>query len=591
MASWDHRAPTGNGAYQMYLYVVETQFINAGPGAGTGPGVTQLNWELGFIKVGSSGGFASTSNNTSWEVHMQGNNNGDISGGASFSFGANDAVGTRRAIASMTGWTFSHSPSYDGTLFLNTMARAVTNISLGSPQIGWGNVQMTTFARDAAAPPAPVLQSRQSDTQVTIRAYDSYEWGLGSVAPAHVLARSDVSNMSANRVDVIYPTTGGGAAHDVVVSGLTAHKTYYFTDNTRGRTGNYAASGVLTVHARPSKPPVPGVNAKTTTSLTLGAAAPSYVGGGITDRQTQISTDDFASVLQTSTELSDPVFTGLTRVRSYKVRTRVKNAVDWSDWSDVITVTTPGTVPSAPAGYSVYDIAATSAKLTLGTLSDNGGAVPTQVRVKVSTTASDAGLIKTVSVPSWTAPTIPGLTKGTTYYVAEAAVNSVEGGGLGAYGPWVSFTTRADVPNAPVMTLDSASGNFLTLKWVAPTQLNGASITAYKVKFASNQGLTTNVQEFTVGPAVLSQVVTGLNPGTTYYASIWTETSNGLGSSSDVAPFATTGGGGTTSGIWLADEDGVMQFCEVWYSGADGVPRLCEVWYSGADGVPKLCVS
>jgi len=64
-------------------------------------------------------------------------------------------------------------------------------------------------------------------------------------------------------------------------------------------------------------------------------------------------------------------------------------------------------------------------------------------------------------------------------------------------------------------------------------------------------------------------------------------TSNGLGSSSAVVSFATTGGGGVTSGIWL-DVAGVPKFSEVWLDVA-GVPKLCEVWLDVA-GVPKMLV-
>ncbi|QNN98084.1 minor tail protein [Microbacterium phage Fede] len=588
MASWDHRAATGNGAYQLYLYVIETDFINAGPGPGTGVGTTQLNWELGIIKVGSSGGFASTSNNTSWAVSMHGNNNGDLSGTASFSFAAGDAIGTRRVLASQTAWTFSHNADYSGVLYLNTYARAQTNISLGTSQIGWGNVQMTTFSRNAAAPAAPVVLSRDSDTQITIRGFNSPEWGLGSTAPAHAMSRADTSNMGTNRTSLAYPTTGGNAQHTVVWTGLTPHKTYYFLDTVRGRPNVWVESAVITVHARPNQPDAPGIVSKTPTSLNLSTTPPTYVGGGITQRETQISLNNFATVLQTSTHLTAPSFTGLTRVQPYKARTRVHNGVDWSDWSEIASTPTPGAPPSAPTGYTVYDIASTSAKVSTGSISDNGGAVPTQARVKVSTTASDAGLINTVTQTTWSPVYLTGLTEGTAYYVALAAFNTVESGGWGPYGAWVPMSTVANVPNAPLLSLDSASSTFVTLKWTAPSDLNGAVIANYKLRVGSNQGLTANVQDFTIPAGTLSQVVTSLTAATNYWAEIYTETNNGRGSGSTVLAFATTGGGGGSSGIWL-DIAGTPTFCEVWYSGADGVPKLCEVWYNGADGVPKLC--
>ncbi|QOC56126.1 minor tail protein [Microbacterium phage Zhengyi] len=588
MTAWDHRAGTGNGAYQIYLYVNETEFINAGPGPSTGVGVTRVNIEIGLIKVGSSGGFRSNDGSVPWWINADGYNSGSTGGTGAFDFAGSAAIGTRQAIGSVIGWTFSHNPQYNGSLGLRSYGGIDTDTSIGDPGIDSGWVGMTSFVRNAEVPAVPVVISRDSDTQLTMRAYNSTEWGLGNTAVVHSLARAESSNMAVGKVDTTFPNTGGGSANTVVQSGLTPHKTYYFTDGVLARSGSWAVSGVLTVHARPSKPAAPEVSSKTTTSLNLTTAAPSYVGGGLTARETQISLDNFASVLQTSTHLTAPTFSGLTRVQPYKARTRVQNAEGWSDWSDVASTPTPGTPPSAPTSYAAYDIAATSAKITLGTISDNGGAVPTQARVKISTTQSDAGLVKTVTLPSWSPVRITGLNEATQYYAAEGAFNNVEGGGWGAYGAWVPLLTLGNVPNAPVLSLDSAAATFATLKWTAPTDLNGATIANYKLRVGSNEALTTNVQEFTIPAGTLTQVVTGLNNATNYWAEVWTETDRGRGSGSDILAFATTGGGGSTSGIWLDFGSG-MVFCEVWFSGNDGVPKLSEPWHSGNDGVPKLC--
>lgn len=582
MATWDHRAGTGNAAYQLYLYVDEYSV------GGGGNGTSWVNWELGIIKVGSSGGFASSDGAVEWEVHMYGYNNGDRSGTSAFSIGANEAIGTRKVLASQAGWTFAHDPAGTGVLTLNTMARATFANSIGSPQIGWGNVGFTTYYRTGAAPAAPILKTRVSDTALTLTFYDSGDWGTGNtVGPSHNADKATQSNFS-DISSTSYPTTAGGAAHDVAYTGLPAYTTHYFRGALRSRDGVWVQSGVLTVYSRPSKAPVPDVTSKTPTSIQLSAAPSSYQGGGFTARETEIWNNAQTTKLATVTDMGNPLFTDLTRVTTYKIRTRLQNSVGWSDWSNWLTVATPGTVPSAPSGYSVYDIAATSFKVSLGSISDNGGAVPSQARVKVSTTASDTGLIKTVTSPQWAPIRVDGLTENTQYYVAEAAYNTAEGGGWGAYGAWVPVTTKNTVPNAPTLSLLSAAGNNATLQWVAPSDLNGAVIVSYKLLVGTNQSLTTGTQEFTTSS--LSQVVTGLTPATQYYASVWTETDKGLGSSSPVLAFSTTGGGGSTSGLWL-DIAGVPTFCEVWFSGDDGIPKLCEVWHSAGDGVPKVCTS
>ncbi|WVX89576.1 minor tail protein [Microbacterium phage HitchHiker] len=586
MTAWDHRAATGNGAYQIYLYVNETEFLEAGPGPSTGPGRTRISWELGIIKVASSGGFGTQAPNCQWEVHLQAFNNGDVSGSSGVSFGANDAIGTRRVLASAQDWIFNHDPAGSGGLGINTMARVATGVSIGTAQIGWGVVGMTSFRRDGYAPAAPQLISRSSDSAVSIRAFDSTDWGLGTTsAPAHQLQRSEQSNM-ASPFATTYPSSSGGAAHAVAQTGLVPFKSYYFRNAHRARTGNWAYSGVLAVHSRPGEAPAPTVSSKTSSSISVSAGYPSYVGGGILERQTQISRNNFVDIVGSTNANFNISFSPLPRTTLHQIRTRVRNAEGWSDWSETLTVMTEGTPPSAPVGLAAYEIASTSFRLGLGTISDNGGAVPTQVRVKISTTASDAGLIRTDTYPQWYAPRITGLTKNTTYYVSQAAFNSVEGGGWGPYSGWMGVKTLANVPNAPALSAQSVTASSATLQWVAPTDLGGATITGYRIRIGSNRSLTANAREFLTAANVLTQVFTDLSG--TYYAEVWTETSNGRGSSSPLLTFTTTGGG-ATSGVWFSGADGIPRFAETWFSGADGVPRLAEVWFSGADGVPRLC--
>ena len=285
MAEWDHRANTGNGAYQLYLYVVEIQHIRGG-----GAGQVNLNWELGIIKVGSSGGFGSSDPAVGCEVHMHGNNNGDWSGTVGFSIAAGAAIGTRVVLASASSpsgyWSFSYSPSYNGTLSLNTMARATFANSIGSPQIGWGQVGMSNVAFQGVAGAAPILQNRISDTSWTMRGYNSTDWGVGAGGVEHSLDWSTASNM-AGATGIAFPTTGGGAAHDIAFS-PAAHTTYYFRTNCNDRPGYNNYSSVVAVYGRPSLPNAPELGSKTTTTLNLTTAAPTYVGAAITARETEL---------------------------------------------------------------------------------------------------------------------------------------------------------------------------------------------------------------------------------------------------------------------------------------------------------------
>ena len=584
MAEWDHRSNTSSGAYQMYFYNVENTIDNSGNGT------TYMAWEVGLIKVASSGGYGSSQGSCPWQVYIHGYNNGDVSGTGSFSFGANDAIGTRRAIANIAsgGWGFSHDPAGSGALVPTVYAAIQTGISIGSPQVGPGAVTWTSTSRAGTAPATPTLNSRESDTAITIRTLNSTDWGVGTTGVAHSLERSLQSNFSS--IPQTWPVTtvaGGGAAQLIACTGLAAYTTHYFRTNFLARNGGYYPSAILTVYSRPSKPDVPTLSASTQTSLSFTLPAPSYVGGGITARETQISTSPtHATILATDTT-NAPVFNTLNRVTRYYVRSRQVNSAGTSDWSATVTADTVGSLPSAPTGYSAYDIASTSATVSLGSLADNGGAAPDQVRVKISSSASDSGLINTITSPEWAPVRINGLTKGVQYYVAEAAHNNVAGGGWGPYGAWVPFTTKTNVPNAPVLSLNSASGTTAVLQWAAPTQLNGATIVEYHLLVARNPGLTQNTREIVIPAGVLAQVVDTLLPATQYYATLWTVTDNGLGSASNVLSFNTSGGGGSTSGVWI-DVGGVPKFAEVWLD-VGGVPKLTEVWID-IGGIPKQAI-
>lgn len=420
---------------------------------------------------------------------------------------------------------------------------------------------------------------------------------LISATSARVNWVKPTSSLTINDYDMDYGTasnlsthtdTNPGVALFYDITGLTRNTKYYARVRAWNADGWSAFSPIgdfTTLHTKPDKPVAPSITNLTATTAKIDITDPAYVGASVTQRETQIRQG--TTVVQTFSTV-DPTATGLTRGASYTARYRVKNAIDWSDWSNDASFTTPGTPPSAPTNYTVYDIASTSAKVTLGTLSDNGGATPTQVRVKVSTTASDAGLVGTFSEQQWAPIRLSGLNEGTVYYVSEAAFNTVAGGGWGPYGSWSSFTTKNTVPNAPVLSLDSASGTTATLKWVEPTDLNGSTIQEYKLLVARNKSLTQSPQEYTLDSDQLVRVVSGLSEGTTYYASVWTVSSAGLGSSSPVLSFATTGGGGSGSGVWI-DVGGVPKFAEVWIDVA-GVPKLCEVWIDVA-GVPKLATA
>ena len=452
------------------------------------------------------------------------------------------------------------------------------NNESGSTTLEVGN--FTDYARPPGAPGANVV-SNLTSTGFKV------SWGAASSVVTPLDYGQYLALDSGFATYAVTATWLASGVREYTYTGLQRGTDHWFRTRARSSEGSGAyntAVKITTPHTVPDKPATPVLSSVTQNSAVIATTPPAYVGAGVTAREVRIQLNGVTVETKTT---EDPTFTGLTRNSAYKVSYRVQNAIGWSSWSNEVDVQTPGTVPSAPTSYAAYDIASTSAMVSTGTIADNGGAVPSQARVKVSTTQSDVGLVQTVTSPEWAPIRLSGLTKNTQYWVAEAAYNTAAGGGWGAYGAWVPLLTRDNVPNGPVVTSSAIGGTVATLQWAAPTALNGAVVDEYHVLIAKNASLTDSPREFVVNSSTFAQVVDLLTPGTPYWAVVWTTTNNGRGSTSAIHTFTTTGGGGSTSGVWL-DVAGTPKFCQVWLD-VGGVPKLCEVWLDVA-GVPKKLI-
>ena len=485
-------------------------------------------------------------------------------------------VGSHVTLATgVTGW-FTHAA--DGSLAVSIGAQHVgvgNGFGTAHPADGVLNADNIGWITPGTPSDVPGIISK-TDTQFVYQYYgaggtDATGW------TSQVATDPGFTNIISTE-----SSTGGAKT----VSGRTPRTTYYIryrAENPGGSSG-WSGTTAVTTWGVPSKPPAPVIGVVTSSSIAFTVGDPSYVGPGLTARTIQLSKSPSFSVIEQTITDATRTFSGLSRTTLYYLRQIVSDSFGASEYSDVESVSTIGSIPSAPTGYYAYDIAATSAKIATGTLSDNGGAVPTQARVKISTTASDVGLIQTMTLPQWAAVPISGLTEGTTYYAAEAAYNAILGGGWGPYGAWVPFSTLANVPTAPSLSLDSASTTTATLEWTPPADLNGSTILDYRLRVGSNASLTANVQEFIIPAGDVSKVVGSLLAGTTYYAAIWTVSSNGLGSTSSIFSFVTDGSGGGASKYWKRIAGVWKQ--GVWWKKKAGVWKQ-GVWWKKKSGVWK----
>ena len=513
----------------------------------------------------------------------QGNRQGSINiGGDVASMSGNIAVGSDWVTLGSNQKWVSHTSDGKGVAQAITIssARVVGSSDWDTNVNGSATLEVNNFTDYTRVPGAPGANSISDLTPTGFK----MSWGaasnpFGSIEYAQYLGAD--SGFSVYAV----PTSWIGSARAYTYSGLKRGTSYWFRSRARNPDGNGSyntATKITTPHTVPDKPPTPSVQSATQNSVTINTTDPTYVGAGVTAREIELRQG--TTVVQTKTT-ADPVFSGLVRNGSYTARFRVQNAEGWSAWSNDAAVQLPGQPPSAPTNYIVYDIAATSATVSTGTIADNGGAAPSRVRAKISTTQSDTGLVGTVENSEWAPIRLSGLTEGTQYYVAEAAYNTALNGGWGPYGSWVPLLTKNNVPNAPILSSSAVGGTNATLQWTVPTDLNGSTIAEYHILVASNASLTLNVREFVVPDNSLAQVVGSLTNATQYWAVVWSVTDNGRGSSSAIHTFTTTGGSGSTSGVWI-DINGVPKFAEVWLDVA-GVPKRVEVWIDVA-GVPKM---
>jgi titin len=257
----------------------------------------------------------------------------------------------------------------------------------------------------------------------------------------------------------------------------------------------------------------------------------------------------------------------LSRLTTYYHRIRVKNTYGWGPWTS-ISFTTTGQVPSAPSDYTSSDVASTTAYFTLPTVADNGGLALISWQYKLNTVASDTGATTSAISEEYIAPFLQGLTPGTTYYFKMLVRNSL---GASAYGPWVSFTTRTNVPTPPTsFQVTAITETTATASWAAPADLLGSALWGYSLRFAQNKEFSKGLLEYTREEGELSQALTGLLPGTNYHVQVNAISANGPGSRSPIVSFMTLGTAPSPQDVWL-------RLAGVW-KGGNLLLRVNGVW-------------
>jgi hypothetical protein len=406
-----------------------------------------------------------------------------------------------------------------------------------------------TIPEKVTVPPAPVIRSTSPDTITddSMRVQFDSQGDGGSTVTKWELQYSKSSSFSS-------PVTVASSGTSTV-TGLTPKTTYYF----RARGINAIGAGPWSTAKSGTTHGVPGGVTNTVSiasldhdSCQINLTLTSTGGSAVTGWEMQLSTSStFTSILQSTTGATMPsskTWTGLARVTTYYHRIRVKNVYGWGPYTSVSFKTT-GQVPSAPSDYTASDVASTTTYFTLPAVSDNGGLELTGWQYKLNTVASDTGATTSAVSVEYIAPFLQDLTPGTTYFFKMLVRNSL---GSSAYGPWVSFTTRADVPTPPIFFQVSAiTETTATASWAEPVDLLGSALWGYTLRLAQNNAFSTGLLEFTSDNGELSQAFTGLLPGTTYRVQVNAISANGPGSRSAIVSFKTLGTAPIPQDVWL----------------------------------------
>ena len=324
----------------------------------------------------------------------------------------------------------------------------------------------------------------------------------------------------------------GSTATSYMVHNLTNGQPYRFRVRALNSVGAGAASA-----ASPNVTPATEPDAPTGLSATVSDQEVDLIwtapasNGGATILRYEYELDFSGTWTSTGGTATSYTVTGLTNGQSYTFRVRAVNRVGAGAASGSQSATPTSTVvaPDTPT-----DLSATpgNRQVMLSWVQPSGGAALTHYEYEQdgSGTWTSTGS----KAPSYT---VTGLTNGQTYTFKVRAVNSA--GPSAASGSRTATPTTTE-PEAPESLSFTPGNGQVTLRWRAPTNDGGQSITHYEYE---QDGSGTWIS---TGGTATSHTVTGLNNGQTYMFRV--RAVNALGSGAvvtlEATPSPSTGGGG-----------------------------------------------
>ncbi len=426
-----------------------------------------------------------------------------------------------------TGYEIQYTtdPTFSGTVPSQNIGNAaattatVSNLQpyttyyfrLRAVNAGGGSTPAETNAQTlptAPAPPTNLSASLVTQTSFTV----SWSVPAGPVT-SYQLDYSTASNFAGATTIAI----AGGGTTSQPLSGLTQNTTYYVRIrgiNTGGTGTNSDVLNVLTLPDAPQAPTGVAANSIGSGGLTLTWTAPA---GPITGYTVEYSTaNDFSASPQQVVvgNVTSQAISGLSANTVYYFHVKAKNAGGESGYSapplGVLIL------PGAPSNLSASNV--TTSSLTLNWTPPAGTIASYQLDVATSANFAGASTISGIGAPPYN---LTNLSQNTTYYLRLRAVNNT---GNSDPSPSISVVT---LPNAPInLSASGVGATSLTVNWTSP----GGTLDSYELVVSTGGN---PVQTLNPGGGATSQVVSGLNPNTTY--SFQLRAKNGQGFSDPVS--------------------------------------------------------
>ncbi len=370
-------------------------------------------------------------------------------------------------------------------------------------------------------------------------------WGINNSGvtiswSTDVLANTELAYGTTSALGQLTPVqTALTASHGVVLSGLQSGTTYYFVAESTAANGatGHSTTYSFTTTGVPATTPAPAISAVTANSVTATSAIITWTTDqAATDQVNYGTTASYgsASALGTALVTSHTVtLTGLTPGTTYDYQAVSANSAGTSASSANYTFATTaatGGVPPAIANVTATNITGTS--VTIAWTTDQ--AATDQVNYGTTASYGLSSALSTTLVTSHSV-TLTNLLPGITYNYEVVSTNSASLSAVSTNHTFATLSSVGTPPNLSYVAAWGASPSGVTISW--STDVPATTAVGYGTTPALGQ---LSPVQTSLSPSH-GVILSGLNPGTTYYFAAQSTGANGATGYSTTSTFKTTG--------------------------------------------------